>query len=213
MGQDVRGLPVGRRARGRDEGGRQGVELRAYLATPGTEDALAELVVGLGLRDQSALATLYDLTFARVHALASAILRSAPDAEEVVCDTYSQAWADAGRYDRSRGSVLAWLLTMCRSRALDRLRQRRAGHVELEAAAELADDGPPPEDLLSLAQEGTRVHAALATLAPERRELVALAFLHGLSHPEIAERTGLPLGTVKSHVRRALTQLREVLGE
>ena len=85
--------------------------------------------------------------------------------------------------------------------------------VELDAAADLADESPAPDDLLALVQEGTRVHAALATLSPERRELIALAFLQGLSHQEIAERTGLPLGTVKSHVRRALAQLREEMEE
>lgn len=186
---------------------------QAQVAATERTGELDALVAALCARDEAALGLLYDATFAKVHALASAILRCAEDAEEVVCDTYAQAWHDADRYDRSRGNVLAWLLTICRSRALDRLRQRRTPAVELDAAADLADESPAPDDLLALVQQGTRVHAALATLSPERRELIALAFLQGLSHQEIAERTGLPLGTVKSHVRRALAQLREEMEE
>jgi RNA polymerase sigma-70 factor (ECF subfamily) len=104
---------------------------------------------------------------------------------------------------------------LCRSRALDRLRQRRAGPatIDFETVAELeGDERGQPEDLLSLFQQRSRVHAALEQLTPQRRLLVSLAFLQGLSHQEIAQMTGIPLGTVKSNARRALAQLRAALG-
>ncbi len=166
---------------------------------------------------QQALEQLYDATVGKVYALALRILRNAADAEEIVCDTYSQAWESASQFDASRAAALGWLLMICRSRALDRLRQMRSrgsrSSVDLDAAGELADSGPAAEDLLSAMQEGSRVRSALAALSDERRKLVSLAFFEGLSHQEIADRTGLPLGTVKSHVRRALTTLRVSLEE
>ncbi len=140
-------------------------------------------------------------------------MRRVEDAEEVVCATYAHAWANAARYDSERATVMGWLLMLCRSRALDVLRQRRAsaGRLQELPLEDLPDDSARPDDLLSLVQTESRVHAALASLSAERRDLVSLAFLQGLSHVEIAERTGMPLGTVKSHLRRALLQLRAQL--
>jgi RNA polymerase sigma-70 factor (ECF subfamily) len=190
-------------------------EALANAASP-TEsmlDELALLVEDMRRGDESALESLYDATVGKLYALASAILRHADDAEEVVCATYAQAWEGAANYDVRRGNVLGWLLMICRSRALDLLRKRRArletqdpGAID-RAAAELDQ----PDDLLSLMQQSSRVRAALAALPVERRQLVSLAFLRDLSHGEIATRTGIPLGTVKSHLRRALLQLREHL--
>ncbi len=183
-----------------------------YGATPAALD-LDHLVGEMRVGRQHALETLYDATVGKVFAFALRLMRSPEDAEEVVCDTYAQAWAKAASFDPSRANALAWLLMICRSRALDRLRQLRAdaGRTDLEAIADLADEGPQPEELLSMLQEGTRVHTALAALSPERQQLVGLAFLKGLSHQEIADRTGMPLGTVKSHVRRALAEMRATL--
>lgn len=175
---------------------------------------LAALVEQMRIGHERALEELYDATVGKLYALASAILRSAEDTEEIVCETYAYAWANAARFDASRANALGWLLMLCRSRALDRLRQRRATTNALDVAAmRQADIGntDQPFDILSLMQQRSKVHAALSQLTPERRHLVSLAFLQGLSHQEIADVTQLPLGTVKSHVRRALTQLREAL--
>ena len=163
---------------------------------------------------ERALEELYDATVGKLYALASAILRSAVDTEEIVCETYAYAWANAGRFDASRASALGWLLMLCRSRALDRLRQRRAtvNRLDVVALQETADaSAEQPFDILSLMQQRSSVYAALSQLTPERRHLVSLAFLRGLSHQEIADATQLPLGTVKSHLRRSLVQLREAL--
>ena len=174
-------------------------------------DALVDRMCG---GEERALEELYDATVGKLYALASAILRSAADAEEIVCETYAYAWANAARFDASRASALGWLLMLCRSRALDRLRQRRAtaNRLDVVALEETADaSAEQPFDILSLMQQRSSVYAALSQLTPERRHLVSLAFLRGLSHQEIADATQLPLGTVKSHLRRSLVQLREAL--
>jgi RNA polymerase sigma factor (sigma-70 family) len=174
---------------------------------------LATLVERMRSGQERALEEVYEATVGKLYALASAILRSAEDAEEIVCETYAYAWANAARFDASRANALGWLLMLCRSRALDRLRQRRANANALDLAALRQTDigGDQPYDILSLMQRRSRVHRALSQLTPQRRHLVSLAFLQGLSHQEIADATRLPLGTVKSHVRRALAQLREAL--
>ena len=174
-------------------------------------DALVERMRG---GQERALEELYDATVGKLYALASAILRSATDTEEIVCETYAYAWANAARFDASRASALGWLLMLCRSRALDRLRQRRAtaNRLDVVALEETADaSAAQPFDILSLMQQRSSVYAALSQLTPERRHLVSLAFLRGLTHQEIADATQLPLGTVKSHLRRSLVQLREAL--
>lgn len=175
---------------------------------------LAALVERMRGGQERALEELYDATVGKLYALASAMLRSAEDTEEIVCETYAYAWANAARFDASRANALGWLLMLCRSRALDRLRQRRAS-ASMPGVAALVDmsggTADRPDDILSLMQQRSSVYAALSTLTPERRRLVSLAFLQGLSHQQIAEATRLPLGTVKSHVRRALAQLREAL--
>jgi len=176
--------------------------------------SLAKLVERMRSGQERALEELYEATVGKLYALASAILRSAEDTEEIVCETYAYAWANAARFDARRANVLGWLLMLCRSRALDRLRQRRATANALDLVAMRETDSPgsdQPHDILCLMQRRSRVHTALSQLSPERRHLVSLAFLQGLSHQEIADATRLPLGTVKSHVRRALAQLREAL--
>ncbi len=176
-------------------------------------DELAGLVEDMRHGKECALEALYDATVSKLYGLARAIVRRVEDAEDVVCATYAHAWANAARYDHRRSSVLGWLLMLCRSRAFDVLRQRRAQdalreHVAHEVAHEPI---PPADELLGFMQNESRMRAALERLSVERRELIALAFLRDLSHAEIAEHTGLPLGTVKSHLRRALLQLREHL--
>jgi RNA polymerase sigma-70 factor (ECF subfamily) len=176
-------------------------------------DELALLVGHLRSGDGQALETLYEASIGKLYALALAMLRNAEDAEEVVCETYAQAWETAASFDPRRGSVMGWLLMMCRSRAIDLLRKRRARGESLDITGfDQADESrPEPDELLSLLQRSSQVRAALSDLTPERRQLVSLAFLRDLTHQEIADFTGMPLGTVKSHLRRALAQLRDSL--
>lgn len=183
--------------------------------SPSAEEEVPELstlMIAVVARDDAALAQLYDLTASKLYGLARAMLGNTADAEEVVCDVYVQVWQTAASFDATRGSVMAWLMMICRSRSLDLLRQRRTRaerSVEEMPEEEAGDRGP--EDMLTQFQEGTAVHRALAQLTPLRRELVALAFFKGLSHQEIAAATKLPIGTVKSHLRRSLLSLRAAL--
>jgi len=178
---------------------------------------LENLVQGMASGDAAALSSLYEQTVGQLIAIARGILRCKEDAEEIVCDVYTHAWRSAGTYDAGRGSVMAWLSIITRNRALDRLRQRRDmlsldDERNCAAAPPPANGEPGPEQLLSLTQAGSAVHRALLTLTPQRRRLIDLAFFQGLSHQEIADAIGMPLGTVKSHLRRALLALQAVLG-
>jgi RNA polymerase sigma-70 factor (ECF subfamily) len=172
---------------------------------------LLSLVHAIVERDDTAFSRFYDLTVERVFGLAIAITRNHADAEEVVCDVYLQIWQRASRYSESRGSVLAWLMINCRSLALDLLRRRRAqerGTEKLAAEPQQEADELGTEDILNRVQEGTAVHRALSQLSEAQRQVIALAFFQDLSHQEIAAALKLPLGTVKSHIRRGLTTLR-----
>jgi RNA polymerase sigma-70 factor (ECF subfamily) len=176
---------------------------------------LSMLIERVAGGEQAALGELYDLTVGRLYALAQTVLRNTADAEEVVCEVYTQVWQTAAQYDRTRGGVMGWLLTICRSRAIDRSRRNRT-RLQVSSAFEATGAhrdaaAPNPEDLLTLVQQGTSIHRALEQLTPIRRELVSLAFFRGLSHEEIAIESKLPIGTVKSHIRRALATLRAEL--
>ena len=173
---------------------------------------LEELVHAMAGGDQAALSSVYELTVAQVFSIARGMLRCKEDAEEVVFDVYAHAWQRANTYDSDRGTVMAWLAVMARNRAVDRLRQRRAAlsldddrHGSL--AASLVGEALGPEQVLVQFQSGSAVHRALRSLSARRRYLLGLAFFQGLSHQEIADATRIPLGTVKSHLRRALAAL------
>lgn len=191
---------------------------RAIRASDPDEDArLCLLVERIAGADQKSLEALYDATVGRVFAMARGITRNLQCAEEVTEDVYWQVWRQALRFDRRRGPVMAWLLTLARSRSLDHLRKRddALSHPEPELlrADEDAVHDDDPAAQLAAAQQQRSLNAALDRLDPLPRQLLSLAFQRGLTHDEIAEQTQLPLGTVKSHIRRALLTLRGALGE
>jgi RNA polymerase sigma-70 factor (ECF subfamily) len=179
------------------------------------EPELAALLGRIKLREEAALGRFYDLTVAKVHAVALRITGNAADAEEVTCDVYLQLWRNAERFDRRRGNASQWIMVIARSRALDRYRERRGREQGLHLAA--ADDSyqnehaTNAEQMLQQFQEGSIVHAELAKLSPVQQRLIGLAFFQGLSHQEIAGQTRLPLGTVKSHIARGIALLRKAL--
>ena len=184
------------------------------MSSAADEQVLQEWIVRVTDQDQEALAALYDSLVAQVYGLALRVTRNATLAEEVVQDTFWQIWRQAPRFDPVRGSALAWIMTIARSRALDVVRRVNPREYELEPdiAEGIADlRTESAVDLLSAVQQGHRLHSALATLDPVPRQLLSLAFFRGFSHDEIAACTGLPLGTVKSHIRRALATLKQFL--
>lgn len=196
------------------DGGAAATSHAAGASTP-TDDLLLEkqlvdLLARVAGRDEQALAGFYDATSARVYGLALRITGRSDAAEEVAADVYMQVWRDAGRYDLSRGRVLTWLLTICRSRAIDSIRRRDPAEPCAEPEQFDRDDGDGtegPEGLLLLAERNAALRTALEALDPLQRQLLSLAFFRGLTHEEIAAHAELPLGSVKTHIRRALQQL------
>jgi RNA polymerase sigma-70 factor (ECF subfamily) len=172
---------------------------------------LATIVERISCGDESALSELYGLLGGWVHGLARRILRSNECAQEIVCDVFVYVWKNAAAFDAARGTVRAWLAIATRHRAIDRLRSRRRHHLGERQFESVAGEFMRPEAVLAQFQDDTAVHTVLSSLSPLRRQLLALAFFDGLTHEEIAVHNGLPLGTVKSHIRRALKLMRSEL--
>lgn len=187
-----------------------------FLAASEIDRSLLERVAQ---GDESALERLYDLYSGALYAVAYRISGERSDAEEIVLDAFAQAWRDAPRFQPSRGSAIAWLTMICRSRALDLIRARgRRAKVVTNAAVAEPDAHPgmgtaePRTDRDVERMERRKVVAdALMALSPPQREAMQLAYYEGLSHSEIAERLGEPLGTVKTRVRLAMQRLRDSL--
>jgi RNA polymerase sigma-70 factor (ECF subfamily) len=182
---------------------------------PRAESAVREteqLVAALRRRDEGALAELYDRYGHTVYALGLRVTGDAGAAEEISIDTFWQLWQQVDRYDARQGSLLNWLLTMARSRALDRLRARSA--LKRTVAEDPTDvaQAPRPDELAELRQRRHLVRQALETLSPDQRTALSLAYYEGLSHSQIAARLQEPLGTVKTRIRHALGVLRRTLG-
>lgn len=166
--------------------------------------------------DSAALSALYDAHARAVFSLALRVVGDEADAEDVLQEVFTQAWRQASRYDASRGSVAAWLLTMARTRAIDRLRARRARPDTATSMGEQAwlDLSAPvvdPGDALAASRDAERLREALRELPLLQRLAIELAYFEGLSQSEIAERLEQPLGTVKTRIRLGLLKLRDSL--
>ena len=159
--------------------------------------------------DEDALSALYEATLGRVYGVALRILNNEAVAEEIVTDVYYEAWQNAAKYDSTRGRPITWLLTICHSRSLDEYRRRLSEQRIKDAAATLDvhDDVAEPDYLLEVVEQGHRLHGLISELSADQRQLLALSFFRGLTHRQISDYTSMPLGTVKSGIRRALTAL------
>jgi RNA polymerase sigma-70 factor (ECF subfamily) len=159
-----------------------------------------------------ALRDLYRVAGGRVLAVALRILRDRAEAEDVVQDTFLELWRRADRYDPRRASPETWAVVIARSRAIDRLRARGTAARAAEAQAREPEPEAPTLEPAEARQERESVRQALAELPAEQREALELACWEGLTHREISARTGQPLGTVKTRVRRAMARLQDRLG-
>lgn len=183
-------------------------------------DTLAPVLAAIQRRDPAALAQLYEQTADRLYGLIHCLLNNAQDAEDVLSELFLAVWHEPQRYDATRGPVIAWLMVMARSRALDLLRRHKHMRFTVVESATIDNDllqaashASSPIDMLTAWQEGSRVQQALSQLSDIQRHLILLAFFKGLSHAEIAASMDLPLGTVKSHLRRAQQTLEQLLNE
>lgn len=175
-----------------------------------------ESVQRMSERDPDALALVYDRHIRSVFGLAMRIMQDQDDAKEVVQGVFSQAWAQATRYDATRGPVAAWLLMMARTRAIDALRAKRAHPDPAPNAGELAVvDLPDPavgaHTQALTAECVTQLRLALTTMSLPQRIAVELAYFEGFTHRQIAERLEQTVGTVKTQIRDGLLTLREAL--
>lgn len=173
--------------------------LRACLSrlNQGSEDALAEI---------------YDGTSSLIYSITLNMLGNRADAEEVTLDVYLQIWRSASGFQVERGSVIGWLITIARSRAIDRLRIRRSREErEVESFCDRPHMASSPEESTIAGEQQRRARMALAALPANQRRLVELACYGGYSQSELAGKMGLPLGTVKSRIRMGLSRLRELL--
>jgi len=174
-------------------------------------DEVAMLLARCAQADGIAFRRLYELQSAMLYSVALRITRQPALAADAVHDALLQVWRNAVRFDPERGNARAWLLSLVRYRALDSI--ARVGREVLGAdVPEAVDTDPNPLDRLLATRDGQELHRCLQEVPEERRSLVVLAFVEGLTHSEVAERSGQPLGSVKSNIRRALLTLRGCLG-
>ena len=169
---------------------------------------IAGLLAQIAHSDVAAFQALYARTSAKLLGVCLRILSERGDAEEAVQETYLAIWRRAGSFEPSRGNGLAWLLTVARNCAVDRLRARhKVASTPLELADDVADQAPLAWEVMDRTQMGDRLIACIETLDLRDATLIRAAFYQGSTYGELATRAALPLGTVKSRIRRALMKL------
>ncbi|OAN58126.1 sigma-70 family RNA polymerase sigma factor [Sphingomonas sp. TDK1] len=172
--------------------------------------ALGEVAGG----DRKALKTVYDLTAAKLMGVCLRICQDREAAEDVMQDVYLKVWDRAGRFDASRASPITWLCTIARNTAIDWRRARGLRETApVEAALELADGRPTAEALLEAGETQARIFDCIEALDEKPRGAIRAAFFQGRTYPELAAAAAVPLGTMKSWIRRGLLQLRGCLGD
>ncbi len=177
---------------------------RALIAT-----ALARIPAG----DRAALQTVYRLTAAKLFGVCLRILGDRGEAEDVLQEVYLTVWRKAGDFDAGRASPMTWLIAIARNRALDRLRATRRSRAmaPIDAANEVSDAAPAADSVLVAGEENARLHACLGKLAANERAALRGAFFDGNTYEELATRMNVPLGTMKSWIRRAMIKLKACL--
>jgi RNA polymerase sigma-70 factor (ECF subfamily) len=174
------------------------------------------LIERIAKRDAQALNELLNRYQHIVFSTALYLLKDAALAEDLALAVFTWVWDKAGEYQPERAKVSTWLLMITRNRAIDQLRRQTARKEDRQVSwsgLDIADDSSNPEAEVEERLQSDRLRGAIAGLPPEQSEILALAYFNGLTHQEIADRQGLPLGTVKTRIRLALQKLRESLVE
>ncbi len=177
-------------------------------------DDLAALLSRASRGDEQAFAELYDGTCSRIFGLVRRVVRDPAQAEEVTQEVYLTVWRESARYDPTRGSALAWILTIAHRRAVDRVRASESARERDNRFATL-DDGPAfdvVEEAVTASLDSARVRHALSTLTDVQREAITLAYYGGYTYKEVSELLDVPLGTIKTRMRDGLIRLRDTLG-
>lgn len=173
---------------------------------------LVELLLLTGQEDRAAFATLYQNTSAKLFGICLRICGERQGAEDVLHEVYLTIWKRAGAFEPGRASPITWLATIARNKAIDWRRARGVRTAApIEEAAPIADSRPLASDLLADRQDAERLHLCLDTLEPKAQLAIRTAFFEGLTYAELADRLAVPLGTMKSWIRRGLIRLKECL--
>lgn len=181
---------------------------------PQLEQELAELLSKIARGCESALGRLYDKTISQVYGLAAKILSSHDEADEVSLDVFNQVWQRSTEYSPDRGSPSAWLITLTRSRAIDKLRSgKKRKFLQDPLPDDVPDHSGPPDEETETRQKRELIENALSELPASQRRSIELAYFHGMSQTEISVHMNEPLGTVKSWMRAGMARLRHRLCE
>ena len=184
------------------------------VTSPAERDELNRLLIQTGRNDQKAFAELYKRTSSKLFGVCLRMLRDRGEAEEVLQETYTTVWRRAASFDAAKASAITWLITLSRNKAIDRLRQHREELLDDPSRLDEAVDGQPtPAADAEASQEYRRLQHCLDELEPQQRDSVREAFFTGATYNELATRCKVPLGTMKSWIRRSLMQLRTCLDQ
>ena len=172
---------------------------------------LVQVMGAVASGDRQALSALYGRTSAKLYGICLRVLHSETEAQDVLQDVYLTVWRKASRFDSTKASPITWLAVLARNRAIDQLRRRGPASEMLMAAADVPDDRESASDVIEADQERQRLNNCLDELDERARAMIRSAFLDGATYPELAEREGVPLGTMKSWIRRGLKRLKGCL--
>lgn len=177
------------------------------------DQRLRELLAACGLNDQTAFARLYQVAAPKLYGVVLNMLKREAWAEECLQEAFVKIWNNADSYRSHLAAPMTWMTTIARNQALDHLRRYRRETLESDGAyiAEEIDTDPLPLDSLAESEEGARLKACLEQLNEKQRQVISLAYFRGLSQSELANQIDMPLGTVKTHIRRGLEELRGCL--
>ena len=184
------------------------------LTSPAERDELNRLLMETGRNDQKAFAELYRLTSSKLFGVCMRMLRDRGDAEDVLQETYAAVWRRAASFDAAKASAITWMTTLSRNKAIDRLRQHREEVLDDPTRLEeTADIQPTPAAHAEASEEYRRLQHCMDQLEPQQRDSVREAFFTGATYNELAGRCKVPLGTMKSWIRRSLLLLQTCLGQ
>jgi RNA polymerase sigma factor (sigma-70 family) len=174
-------------------------------------ERLDQLLVKVAQGDQKAFADLYKATSSRVFGVIVRMMHDRGEAEDILQEVFATAWRRADTFDPARGSAITWLITLGRNRTIDRMRQHREELLGNDDAPEIADEAASPAAAAEASQERRRLEECMERLEPQQGRAVREAFFTGATYSELAKKLAVPLGTMKSWIRRSLMQLKTCL--
>lgn len=190
------------------------MEQTADLSVQDRRAALEEALGKVADGERTALRRVYDLTSAKLLGVILHVVRDRDAAEDVLQEVYLKVWDRAGSFDRTRASPITWLCVIARNAAIDAVRKTgRRSEVSDDILPEIEDETPNADSMLCSAQENERLQDCLESLQDDHRRCIRLAFFRGFTHTELASRLDVPLGTMKSWIRRGLSSLKGCLGD